>query len=259
MTQEGMQQPAMPPGVTLLPPTYSVPGATETTILQRPGGAPVSSIPKQVGQAAEEKAAGTEAGKYAGELAPRAMQARNTLRRFDDKQAEAFAKIDKAMQIMDTATFPTTGRIGQALEALGYEPSMDLAAQLRTLKAQVGLDELVDLKARGGTLGAVSDAEGNRVASAVADLEKAQSKESLKAAFATLKSVLQTTKTRLREAYDAEFERQEGRTRLPAPGQGPPARKAISQAEINALAERRGLSAAEVEQRVRAQGYEVTP
>jgi hypothetical protein len=211
LTTEGLQAAAVPEGYQYVPKTrqQNMPTVVQTVDAL---GRPIATAPKDITGAAQQRATGTEVGKEAGTRPERELQARNTLRRFDDKQAEAFAKVDKALNIINTANWPVTGKLGMIAEAFGYEPSMDLSSMLRTLRAQVGLDELVDLKARGGTLGTVSDAEGNRVASAIADLEKAQSKQSLIAALGTLKNVMQTTRTRLREAYDEQYTQRGGTT-----------------------------------------------
>jgi hypothetical protein len=255
MTQEGMQQPAMPPGVTLLPPTYSVPGATDTTILQRPGGAPVSSIPKQVGQAAHEKAEGTATGKYAGELPPLARKAGQAMQQLDQKQALAVQDIDRALKVMDSATFPVTGVMSDIL-AHAYQPGTDFRALLKSVGVQMGFDELQamrDASPTGGALGQVSDFENRQLQALRGNIEAAQSAAQLRDNLERLKQFLATRQQARQAAYDETF------------GAVRPRSKTISRAEIQALAakrskaEKRTVTEEEVEQAARNSHYEVLP
>ena len=81
----------------------------------------------------------------------------------------------------------------------------DAQALLGTLKSQVGFGVLQDMRNNsktGGALGSVSDAEGKRLESNLAALEKSQSLEQFKTNLAKIVKYSDEAKGRLREAYN---------------------------------------------------------
>ena len=87
-------------------------------------------------------------------------------------------------------------------------PGSDAAnaeALLGTLKSQVGFGVLQDMRNNsktGGALGSVSDAEGKRLESNLAALDKSQSVEQFKANLAKIVDYADKAKDRMREAYN---------------------------------------------------------
>lgn len=81
----------------------------------------------------------------------------------------------------------------------------DAAAQLETLKSQIGfgvLQAMRDASKTGGALGAVSDAEGKRLEANLAALSQAQSLEQFKASLQDIVSYTEGAKGRLRDSYN---------------------------------------------------------
>jgi hypothetical protein len=113
---------------------------------------------------------------------------------------------------------------------------MDLRALLASLRSQIGLDALVELKKSSGAgLGNVSDAEGARLERSLSNINPdEQSTASLIRSFEDLKAGLQRTRERLERQYQEEFIEQRGRQAPVAQGgQGTTAnRKTISRAEV---------------------------
>jgi hypothetical protein len=81
----------------------------------------------------------------------------------------------------------------------------DAAAQLETLKSQIGfgvLQAMRDASATGGALGAVSDAEGKRLEANLAALAQTQSLDQFKASLTQVIDYAEGAKGRLRDAFN---------------------------------------------------------
>ena len=100
-------------------------------------------------------------------------------------------------------------------------------ALLETLKSQVGFGVLQDMRNNsktGGALGAISDAEGKRLESNLAALDKAQSLDQFKASLSSIMKYSEGAKDRVREAYNLKHP---GAENLTKPNiQSPPAPQA---------------------------------
>lgn len=86
--------------------------------------------------------------------------------------------------------FPTTGVIGSKLTGL-YQPSTNLDAALQTVKANVSIEKLNDMRkasATGGALGNVTEGEHRLLQSTIAALEQSQDAAQLKANLARVRA-----------------------------------------------------------------------
>jgi hypothetical protein len=71
----------------------------------------------------------------------------------------------------------TTGFLGNVLSNWGGTDANDLREIVSTIKSNMSLDKLIELKKAGGTLGALSDAENKKLETAIGSLEQSQTKE----------------------------------------------------------------------------------
>lgn len=106
-------------------------------------------------------------------------------------------QIDSAIAMSDSAN---TGLI------MGNAPAPNLQGLLDTIGANTAFESLVALKAQGGTLGALSDAELGLLMSKVANLKRSQSQEQLDANLEILKIAMQNSMMRIKKAYETGYQ-----------------------------------------------------
>jgi hypothetical protein len=106
-------------------------------------------------------------------------------------------QIDDAIAMSDGAN---TGLI------MGNAPAPNLQGLLDTIGANTAFESLVALKAQGGTLGALSDAELSLLMSKVANLKRSQSQEQLDANLEILKIAMQNSMMRIKQAYETGYQ-----------------------------------------------------
>lgn len=106
-------------------------------------------------------------------------------------------QIDDAIAMSDSAN---TGLI------MGNAPAPNLQGLLDTIGANTAFESLVALKAQGGTLGALSDAELGLLMSKVANLKRSQSQEQLDANLEILKIAMQNSMMRIKKAYETGYQ-----------------------------------------------------
>jgi hypothetical protein len=107
------------------------------------------------------------------------------------------SQIDLAIQQTNK---DNTGFFGQANPFAG-----DLAATLKTIRASGAFTSLVNLKAQGGTLGALSDTELQLLEAKIANVERSQNEKQLDANLMELKRALEGSTQRIRAAYEKEY------------------------------------------------------
>lgn len=91
--------------------------------------------------------------------------------------------IDRAAKVIDTATLPTTGLLGDKLRNVGGTSAHDLDALLTTIRSNIGFDRLQAMRAAsptGGALGQVSDFENRQLQATLGNLAQSQTKGQLK-------------------------------------------------------------------------------
>lgn len=109
----------------------------------------------------------------------------------------------------------TTGTLGTFMSFIPGTDASDLEANLETLKAVAGFSELTALKARGGTLGALSEGERAALESLWGTLRNSQSPEAFRANLGRYM-------TRVQQAWEAialEFEKRYGQSAADAVGE----------------------------------------
>lgn len=120
---------------------------------------------------------------------PAAMEAEQAARAADVKQSETekygsvvMEDIDRATALIENATLPTTGAIGDLLAGLGGTAARDVRGLIDTVKANAGFDRLQQMREAsptGGALGQVTEREIAFLQAAIGNLEQSQSKEQL--------------------------------------------------------------------------------
>ena len=105
----------------------------------------------------------------------------------------------------DSADIWTTGFLGEKTKAVAGTPAHDLAANMSTIMSDAGLSKLIEVKARGGTFGALQDRELQLLIDNRASLTQSQSPKQFKENL--IKYQQQRTKTMrlMAEFYEAKF------------------------------------------------------
>ena len=90
--------------------------------------------------------------------------------------------IERALNIINNSTLPTTGFFGDLLANIGGTEARDLRETLNTIKANAGFDRLQamrDASPTGGALGAISERELAYLQATIGSLEQSQGKEQI--------------------------------------------------------------------------------
>lgn len=106
------------------------------------------------------------------------------------------ATVDKVLNSPVMNAFFGVGSVGGKIASwIPGTENRDFDALLQTVKSQQFLSNIQQMKAAGGA-GALSDAEGKKLDSAVAAIDRDQSPESLRAALTTIKDILEASRRR---------------------------------------------------------------
>lgn len=133
-----------------------------------------------------------------------AQRARAALSRIED-QANVTAAIDRAIQLAGSGE---TGAIGAAMRNVPGTRAFDLDAQLDIIRANIGFDALMEMRANsptGGALGAVTERELALLQSTLESLNQAQSREQFLDGLNRLRSTYAGSMQRIRAAYEEDF------------------------------------------------------
>lgn len=154
------------------------------------------------GEVARAKAQQTEIGRHEGGL-----EANRT--KTDVMMAEAFGKNEMiGGQLANARRLAgplTVGWAGQKLADLAGSEANDLRLELQSIRSNAGLDTIRDMKAAGGTVGQVTEAEWPKLESKYAALEQSGSlKEFLRRLDEFEKQYAQSL-TRLQAAYKQDY------------------------------------------------------
>ena len=90
--------------------------------------------------------------------------------------------IDRALNLIDTASLPTTGLAGDFLSNIGGTSARDVRGLIDTVRANVGFDKLQAMREAsptGGALGQVSERENALLQATMGNLDQSQSREQL--------------------------------------------------------------------------------
>lgn len=150
------------------------------------------------------KARGTAAGKGAGENDVDS-QPWTPMQALDAKAAigigqQKFGNFTNAIDLALSQTDWTSAGVIGNLKSIGGAPA-NLASTLNTIKANIGLDELLKLKAAGGTLGQVTTAEHELLQGLIADLSQTQDPDQLKRKLAYIRQQAEGSWQRVMDIY----------------------------------------------------------
>jgi hypothetical protein len=197
-----------------LTPVYGRDKDGNRVILQtnKAGGVIQSAIPEGVTleddySRAFDRTSGTEDAK----IAAYESTAGQALTAFETKANELMGQIDTAI---DQTSGLNTGVVGQFIAA------GDLDGTLDSIGAKAMLSELIAIKNQGGTLGALSDAEGKALRDAAVNVTRSQSEKQLDANLRTYRLQVEKTKMTMKKAFEDEYVNGPNAVRRPAAGGG---------------------------------------
>jgi hypothetical protein len=204
LTTEGMRAAALPEGYQYVPKTRQQNLPTEVRTVDA-FGRPVSTTPKDITGAAEQRATGTKVGEEAGQRPQRMIQAQTAMDRLDAKHDVTLRAIKEAINTLDTASLPAAGVLGAWLA--GKTPAAtNLRTQLETIGANLGLEEMVNLKqSNGATLTPVTDRDINLLTASSATIQQPQDAKLLREHLVTLEKDLAGSKQRRYDAFRRDF------------------------------------------------------
>lgn len=131
--------------------------------------------------------------------------AQTSLSLLEQKQGVVQQSIDHAMQLAQAA--PATG-IFSIASAVPGTPQYDLKTTLDTIKANVGFDQLQQMRdssPTGGALGQVSEQENRLLQSVLGSLDQAQSQQQFIQNLQALKQILANSTDARRRAFAQDF------------------------------------------------------
>jgi hypothetical protein len=131
--------------------------------------------------------------------------AQTSLMLLEQKQGLVSQKIDHALQLAQSA--PATGIFSLA-NAVPGTPQYDLKTTLDTIKANVGFDQLQQMRdssPTGGALGQVSEQENRLLQSVLGSLDQAQSLQQFVDNLQMLKQILANSTDARRRAFAQDF------------------------------------------------------
>lgn len=132
-------------------------------------------------------------------------KAESALRAMETKNTAVTSAIDKAL---GDSSFWTTGIVGSIASAAPGSPAFDLGETLKTIKGNLGFEELQTMRDNsptGGALGSVTERELAFLQSTITSIEQAQSEEQLRTNLQTLKDYMATSKANRQQAFDSTF------------------------------------------------------
>lgn len=100
--------------------------------------------------------------------------------------------IDRILELVDSATLPTTGMIGGALANVGGTAARDVRALVDTVGANIGFDKLQQMRAAsptGGALGSITERELALLQATLGNLEQSQTEGQFKDNLTRLKEI----------------------------------------------------------------------
>lgn len=257
-TQGGeLRQPTMPPGVEIASGVEKIDAGTHWVLRDKRTNQPLGTVPKNIPEAEAQKVE----GKYEGERGALARQATSALSTLDQKHRLVEQNIDAILETLKSENVPSTGTIGWMTSGIRGSNAYNTAAKLQQVKSNLGLDELMTLKASGGTLGQVTEAEHRLLQTTLANLDQFTDKQQLVDELTRLKATLAENRQRRKAEYDRNYGDLDvsGPTtrRRTSDSGGQVTGKVITRAQIQELAQKRGVSEADVEQRAKASGYRI--
>ncbi len=152
---------------------------------------------------AAETARQTVIGRARGQREANFPQAVAAFETNTQKTRDVLSDIDAALPNVNSAT----AGFASLIDFIPGTPQADLAAQLQTIRANLGFQELEEMRANsptGGALGQVTEREIAFLQSTIANIENAQSPEQLRSELNKLKNRLRTRQKRLEAAFQRD-------------------------------------------------------
>lgn len=168
-----------------------------------PGGPPRASIPIDVAGKASQEAQ----GKATGEGVVGFPKTQMAYKLFEDKSARLEETIDRAIGRIGPLT---TGAVGAILSNLPATEARALAGDLATIKANVGFDELQQMRAAsptGGALGQVSNQENVLLQSVRASIDQLQSGQNVAKNLQIIKTSIAALRQIQKDKFDQDTAR----------------------------------------------------
>lgn len=157
---------------------------------------------------AQGAATGKAAGEIAAEDLPRSeRETRRAAASIADREQRLNLVESTIDEAIGQANAFTTG-IGSLTAAVPGTPAANLAANLATIEANVGFDELQrlrDMSPTGGALGQVSERENVLLQSVLSALRQSQGPEQFKKNLQRVKKQVRESWQRVADAYEADF------------------------------------------------------
>ena len=126
----------------------------------------------------------------------------------------SMAKNERVSNLIDDVykkiNWKTAGGIGKFASVIPGTEASDLKANLDTIEANIGFEELANMRANsptGGALGAISDRDISLLTSAMANVKQSQSPKQLRDNLASLKTTMSESKERLKKAYESDLKK----------------------------------------------------
>jgi hypothetical protein len=154
------------------------------------------------------KSQGVVQGKAVGEEAAKDVpMSQQTIRDTENRVAQGVAKIANVTAEIDRAISQvdwTSAGLAAAFKDVGGPPA-NLAAAIETIGANIGLNELLELKGRGGTLGQVTQAEHTLLQSLLTSMKQQQDPKVLRDKLKDLKREVKASWARVNDALKADL------------------------------------------------------
>lgn len=193
--------------------------ATERAKLQ----AQAEYLPQELamrGQAAVEQAVGIERGKNEAERDAQAPKRIQSYQQALAASQNVATSIDKALGMIGPMS---TGFLGARSRGIEGSPAYNLAAEIETVKANLGFDRLQQMRDNsptGGALGAIAVQELVALQSTIANLDPNQSDDQLRANLGRVKEHYDRWRATVQQALADEQSRQRQGGRQPATQSG---------------------------------------
>lgn len=199
----------LPPGHSPVKPLTRIDYGGGNLLVNPYTGAPQKNIPKTLSpdQTPSYKAEVTtaqEGAKRQQDLKSKYPKARTALSKFSDKVNLVKANLNRARTMTDALT----AGYGSLLQDLPSSAANALANVLKTIKANVGFNELQEMRSNsptGGALGQVSEKENELLQSVLGSLEQKQSAEELQRVYDQIEQSLDSSLGRMQEAFNADY------------------------------------------------------
>lgn len=212
LTDDGKAvQPQLPPGVKPSSGIEEIKTPQGVYRKDRRDGRILEFIPNDNRGSKKDEAQGTGEGKIAAARPEMFKKATANIQRINDQTTLLETEIDRSLNNISEGSFggalPTAGG-GAILSGVPGTNAKSLKERLDTVKSNLGLDKLQELRdssPTGGALGQVSNYENEILQKIQGSLDQAQDPQELVRNLQRLKEHLRTRRQRIQDAYQRDF------------------------------------------------------